>query len=132
MMKIKNYLIKELILLILFGITYCGIEILYRGRTHISMLFVGGLCAVLIGMINEITPKMNIILQMFIGAVIVTIIEFFSGYIINIILGLNVWDYSNLMFNYKGQISLIFTVIWFFLSAPVIYLDDKLRKILFK
>ena len=131
-MKIKNYLIKELILLIIFGITYCGIEILYRGRTHISMLFVGGLRAVLIGMINEITPKMNIILQMFIGAVIVTIIEFFSGYIINIILGLNVWDYSNLMFNYKGQISLIFTVIWFFLSAPVIYLDDKLRKILFK
>ena len=131
-MKIKNYLIQELILLIIFGITYCGIEILYRGRTHISMLFVGGLCAVLIGMINEITPKMNIILQMFIGAVIVTIIEFFSGYIINIILGLNVWDYSNLMFNYKGQISLIFTVIWFFLSAPVIYLDDKLRKILFK
>lgn len=131
-MKIKNYLIKELILLIIFGITYCGIEILYRGRTHISMLFVGGLCAVLIGMINEITPKMNIILQMFIGAVIVTIIEFFSGYIINIILGLNVWDYSNLMFNYKGQISLIFTIIWFFLSAPVIYLDDKLRKILFK
>ena len=131
-MKIKNYLIKELILLIIFGITYCGIEILYRGRTHISMLFVGGLCAVLIGMINEITPKMNIILQMFIGSVIVTIIEFISGYIINIILGLNVWDYSNLMFNYKGQISLIFTVIWFFLSAPVIYLDDKLRKILFK
>ena len=131
-MKIKNYLIKELILLIIFGITYCGIEILYRGHTHISMLFVGGLCAVLIGMINEITPKMNIILQMFICAVIVTIIEFFSGYIINIILGLNVWDYSNLMFNDKGQISLIFTVIWFFLSAPVIYLDDKLRKILFK
>ena len=132
MMKIKNYLIKELILLIIFGISYCGIEILYRGYTHISMFFAGGLCAVLIGMINEITPKMNIILQMFIGAVIVTIIEFFSGYIINIILGLNVWDYSNLMFNYKGQISLIFTVIWFFLSAPVIYLDDKLRKILFK
>ena len=131
-MKIKNYLIKELILLIIFGISYCGIEILYRGYTHISMFFAGGLCAVLIGMINEITPKMNIILQMFIGAVIVTIIEFFSGYIINIILGLNVWDYSNLMFNYKGQISLIFTVIWFFLSAPVIYLDDKIRKILFK
>ena len=131
-MKIKNYLIKELILLIIFGISYCGIEILYRGRTHISMLFVGGLCAVLIGMINEITPKMNIILQMFIGAIIVTIIEFISGYIINIMLGLNVWDYSNLMFNYKGQISLIFTVIWFFLSAPVIYLDDKIRKILFK
>ena len=131
-MRIRNYLIKEIILLLIFGITYCGIEILYRGRTHISMLFVGGLCAVLIGMINEITPKMNIILQMFIGAVIVTIIEFFSGYIINIILGLNVWDYSNLMFNYKGQISLLFTIIWFFLSVPVIYLDDKLRKILFK
>lgn len=131
-MRIRNYLIKEIILLLIFGITYCGIEILYRGRTHISMLFVGGLCAVLIGMINEITPKMNIFLQMFIGAVIVTIIEFISGYIINIILGLNVWDYSNLMFNYKGQISLLFTIIWFFLSVPVIYLDDKLRKILFK
>ena len=31
-MKIKNYLIKEIILLLIFGITYCGIEILYSDR----------------------------------------------------------------------------------------------------
>ena len=131
-MKIKNYLIKELILLIIFGITYCGIEILYRGRTHISMLFVGGLCAVLIGMINEITPKMNIILQMLIGAVIVTIIEFFSGYIINIILGLNVWDYSNLKFNILGQFSLLFAFLFLPLCLIAIILDDYIRFWFFK
>lgn len=119
--------IKNLIIFIIFGITYVGIELLYRGHSHISMFFLGGLCGLLIGLINEYTPKMNIILQMFMGTTIITTLEFITGCVVNLWLGLNVWDYSNLRFNIMGQISLIFSFAWFVLSYFVIKLDDYIR-----
>ena len=91
------------------------------------MFFVGGLCGLLIGLINEITPKMPVLLQMLLGSVIVTFIEFVTGYILNIKLGLHIWDYSNLRFNILGQVSLLFSILWFFLSFVVIKIDDILR-----
>ena len=45
----------------------------------------------------------------------------------NIKMGLNVWDYSDLPFNFMGQVSLIFSIFWFFLSIVAIWLDDYLR-----
>lgn len=122
MQKIKNSII-----FIIFGITYVGIELLFRGHSHISMFFLGGLCGLLIGLINEYTPKMNIILQMFMGTTIITILEFITGCIVNLWLGLNVWDYSNLRFNIIGQVSLIFSFAWFILSYFVVRLDDYIR-----
>lgn len=122
MQKIKNSII-----FIIFGITYVGIELLFRGHSHISMFFLGGLCGLLIGLINEYTPKMNIILQMFMGTTIITILEFITGCIVNLWLGLNVWDYSNLRFNIIGQVSLIFSFAWFVLSYFVVRLDDYIR-----
>lgn len=126
----KCYICKESIIFLLFGLIYCEIELLYRGHTHWTMFIVGGLCGLLIGLINEITPKMNIWLQMFLGSIIVTLIEFISGYILNIKLGLGIWNYSKLPFNFMGQIDLIFTIAWFFLSYAAIYLDDFFRKIM--
>lgn len=119
--------IKNLIIFIIFGNTYVGIELLFRGHSHISMFFLGGLCGLLIGLINEYTPKMNIILQMFMGTTIITALEFATGCVVNLWLGLNVWDYSNLKFNIMGQISLIFSFAWFVLSYFVIKLDDYIR-----
>ena len=69
---------------------------------------------------------------MLIGACIVTFMEFISGYIINIKLGWQVWDYSNLPFNIMGQICLPFSIIWFFISLVAIVVDDYLRYWLFK
>jgi len=92
------------------------------------MLIAGGICFILIGLLNEIFPyKVSIISQMFISALIVTAVEFISGYIVNIILGLNVWDYSDLPYNFLGQICLLFSNIWFLLSLPAIILDDYLK-----
>ena len=54
----KNNIIKSIILFIIFGFIYCGIEIAWRGYTHPSMFIVGGLCCLLVGLTNEITPKM--------------------------------------------------------------------------
>ena len=125
-MKLNNTT-KNIIIFIIFGISYYLLEILWRGYSHWTMIIVGGLCGLLIGLINEITPKMNTVLQMLLGSVIVTIIEFVTGYIINIKLDLNIWDYSNLKFNILGQVSLLFSILWFFLSYIVIKLDDCIR-----
>ena len=126
-----KYLIKYLILLAIGGTVYCGIEILVRGFTHWTMFLVGGICFILIGIINEITPKMPLIRQMLLSAVIITLAEFVSGCILNIWLDLDIWDYSNETFNLFGQISLKHTIYWFLLSCVGIILDDYVRHFLF-
>lgn len=126
----KNIL-KSIILFIIFGFIYCGIEILYRGYTHISMFVVGGLCCLFIGYINEITPKMPMYLQCLLSSIIILTLEFISGCYLNLYLKLNIWDYSNLPYNLCGQVCLFFGIAWFFLSYFVIKLDDYLRLKLF-
>ena len=54
-MKIKN-VIKMVVLLLIGGTTYFGIEMLWRGHSHWTMALVGGICFVLIGAINEYLP----------------------------------------------------------------------------
>ena len=112
---------------------YLFIEILYRGRTHWTMGVVGGVCFVLIGLINEVfTWGTPLWLQSIIGATIVTVLEFISGVVLNIWLRLGIWDYSQMPFNLLGQICLPFSVIWIGLSVLAIVLDDYLRFYLFK
>lgn len=132
MLKIIQHLLKYLFLFIIGGLIYYTIEILYRGYSHISMFFVGGICFILCGLINELlTWDMPLYQQMFICMVLITIVEFIAGYILNIKMGLNIWDYSNLKFNIMGQVSLLFAWAWFFLSLPAIVLDDYLRYFFF-
>ena len=85
----------------------------------------------LVGLINEITPKMPMWLQCLLSMIIIVTIEFLSGCVLNLWLGLGVWNYSNMPFNILGQICLPFSIIWFFLSYIAIKLDDWLRKKLF-
>ena len=121
-------LLKNLLIFSIFGLTYGLIEILWRGYTHPSMVIVGGICGLLIGLLNEKNKKMNLLLQMVEGMVIVTVLEFVSGIVLNLCLGLNVWDYSNMRFNLLGQVCPQFCIAWFFLSYFVIRIDDFLRK----
>lgn len=96
------------------------------------MLLVGGLAFVLIGLINEVldwdTP---LVLQMAIAAVIVTGVELLAGLVLNVWLGLGIWDYTGLPGNVLGQICIPFAAAWFALSLPAIVLDDWLRWRLF-
>ena len=120
--------LKNLLIFSIFGLTYGLIEILWRGYTHPSMVIVGGSCGLLIGLLNERNKEMNLLLQMVEGMVIVTVLEFVSGIILNLCLGLNIWDYSNMRFNLLGQVCPQFCIAWFFLSYFVIRIDDLLRK----
>lgn len=132
-MKRLKLLSKYLFLLLVGGITYVGIEILWRGYSHWTMFLLGGLCFICCGLLNEIIPwEMALYKQMFIGAIIITLLEFITGAIVNIKLGWNVWDYSNLPLNVCGQICPIFFIAWYFISGIAIIFDDYLRYWMFK
>lgn len=125
-------IIKYITLLCVGGAIYLGIETLYRGETHISMFLVGGLCFVAVGLINNIISwDMPFFVQMLIGMLIITGIEFVSGCILNLWLKLDVWSYANMPLNILGQICIPFMGIWFLLSAPAIIVDDYMRYWLF-
>ena len=127
-----NKLLKYYTLGTLGGLIYVFIELLWRGYSHWSMLLLGGICFIALGLINEIIPwEMPLTVQMLIGSVIITVLEFITGCIVNLWLGWDVWNYSNLPYNLLGQISVMSSVGWYFLSAVGIVLDDWLRYIFF-
>ena len=123
---------KHLILGTIGGLIYVLLELIWRGYSHWTMFLLGGTCFVLLGLINEIldwdTP---LTLQMLIGCTVITVLEFVTGCVVNLWLGWNVWDYSDLKFNILGQISLFSSIGWYFTSLVGITLDDWLRYRLF-
>lgn len=132
MLKMKNNILKYILLFFIGGYAYCLVEILYRGYTHISMLVAGGLGFLVIDILNtRFEYKMSIISKMLISALVITLIELIAGVIVNIWLNLNVWDYSNLPYNFMGQICLLFTNIWFLLSFIGILFSNFINAHLF-
>lgn len=131
-MKYIKSLIKYAVLFFFGGLVYYLIEILWRGYSHWTMIILGGLCFVAVGLINNILPwNMVIELQALIGAVLITSLEFVVGLIVNVNLGWDIWDYSNFPFNFLGQICLPFSLLWYMLSIIVIFTDDYIRHIFF-
>ena len=123
---------KYLFLGVIGSIVYMSLEILWRGYTHWTMGMLGGICFICLGLINELLSwETPLVLQMLIGSTIITILEFITGCIVNIWLGWNVWDYSNLPLNLLGQICLPFSILWYFISAIGIVIDDYIRYIYF-
>lgn len=126
-------LLKHIILFLIGGLIYICIELLYRGDTHWSMAIVGGFAFVCCGLINELlswqTPLWK---QSLIGGGIITVLEFISGILLNIILKWDVWDYTNYKINLLGQICLPFSILWCVIATVAIILDDHLRYWLFQ
>lgn len=132
-MKVIRSVIETLVLFEIGGGLYLLIELLFRGYSHWTMFFVGGLCFLLVGWINEFIPwKVALWKQMLLGGFLITLVEFLSGCLLNLFLGLNIWDYSDLPLNLLGQICLPFSLIWVGLSLVAIVLDDLIRWLVFK
>jgi uncharacterized membrane protein len=124
-------IIKYPMLFLFGGSIYYLLEIIFRGYSFPAMAVCGGLCFIICGVINERSRCMPLVLQQLIAASGITVIEFISGSILNVWLGLNMWDYSNMPGNVLGQICPQFMILWFFLSAVGIILDDVIRWRLF-
>ena len=119
---------KYLALLSAGGLLYILIELLWRGRSHWTMFFLGGVCFVALGLINEVLPwSMPLWQQTLIGTAIITVLEFLTGCVVNLWLGWTVWDYSGLPGNILGQICPQYILLWLPVSLAGIVLDDWLR-----
>lgn len=123
--------IKSAAMFSLGGLTYGIIEIVWRGQTHISMFVAGGLCFWGIWQTAKHLSELGLIILAAISALEITAVEFSVGILVNIILKLNVWDYSGMPFSLMGQVCLPFGVLWFLLSIPALYLSAALDRLMF-
>lgn len=115
------------------GAAYVTIELLWRGYSHPSMLIVGGLCGVLVGLLNQYPRffRAPVFVQSIIGAGIVLVVEFISGCVLNLWLGLNVWDYSGQFGNVLGQVCVLYAVLWVLLMPFAIWAEDTGRWLIY-
>ncbi len=105
------------------GFLYCLIEILYRGYTHVSMFWLGGLCFLCIGGIRRTFRDGGAAQKMLLCAGVITLLEFLCGAFVNLMLGLAVWDYSSMPMNVMGQVCITYSAAWCLLAVPAMGLD---------
>lgn len=124
MQKIKKYGI----FFIIGAVGYAVIELLWRGRTHWSMMLAGGICFIIFSLIAEKLREQRLLYKAILAALAVTAVEFVFGVVFNIILKMDVWDYSGVPLNLFGQICLLYTVIWGILAFAFVPFASFLNK----
>jgi hypothetical protein len=142
--------LKTLALVCFTGMMYVAMEVVARafrgemvgchgleyqslaGWSSIWLVFIGGLCAVTIGALNEtkIIPT-PVWFQCLVGTIFVFIIEMVMGLILNVWLHLQLWDYSSWPLNILGQVTLVYVPVWFLVCPVAIYVDDVLKYVWF-
>jgi uncharacterized membrane protein len=104
------------------------------GFTSLWMFLVGGSCGVIIGYLNDYPEFYNekILKQVLAGGTIITLMELFSGIVLNIILKLNIWNYTG-KYQFMGQIELKNCILWYLVVTPlIIWFDDMLTYYIYK
>ena len=132
MKKTLFAILKYITLFFIGSIVYMTMEIMWKGETHWTMGILGGICLIVIGLINELFSDIPLLYQGFIGSIIITFLEYFSGMLLNVKLGLGIWDYSMLPWNVDGQVCLYFSIMWIFVSMFASLFYDTIRFDLFK
>lgn len=99
---------RKLAMFSIGGSAYVGLELLYRGRSHISMFGAGGVCFLLIGQLRKV--RMPKTARVGAGAGIITAVELITGLLVN--RDFQVWDYRHQPGNFLGQICPTFTALW--------------------
>ncbi len=115
-------------LFVLGAIGYFFIEIVFRGHSHWSMMLCGGISLAFIGGLNAKFPYAFLPVKAAICAVFITAVELIFGIFDNVIMGWQVWDYSEMPLNFMGQICLSFSLCWYLLSIPLCILTANLAK----
>ena len=110
------------------GSTYCGLEVIWRGYSHWTMLVLAAVVFIIVGLLNEVWSwQTSLALQVATGTALATALEFITGCIVNLWLGWDVWDYSDMPGNLMGQICPQYTLLWAALVLVAILLDDYIR-----
>lgn len=61
----------------------------------------------------------NILILFIMGIIVPSILEYFTGWLMEVIFKTTWWDYSNHRFNVKGRICLLNSIIWGFLTVAL-------------
>ena len=104
------------------GISYCGIELLWQGKTHWTMLILGGVCFLMMYRVNT-RLRLPLPAKWALCALGVTGLEFCSGCLLNLWLKWNVWSYRGLPWNLLGQVCPLYALFWYLLSIPGTWLS---------
>ena len=106
------------------GVGYCALETLWRGLTHPSMALCGGtVLAVFTKMVRRGGSRLGLCLR---GCALITGCELLCGLVFN--RDRQVWDYSRLPGNFRGQICPLFSALWFLLCIPLCGLCPLLER----
>lgn len=108
------------------GSFYVSLEVFWRGRSHWSMFVLAALVFVILGLLNEVWDW-NLLTQTLCGAAFATAAEFIAGCIVNLWLGMGIWDYSDMPGNLFGQVCPQYALLWVGMSVVAIVLDDVIR-----
>ena len=122
-----NQRIHNLFIFCWGGMLYGLVEIFWRGNTHWTMVVTGGICFLLLDRLDRMTTGKPAAVRCMKGAILITAVELVAGLFINQVMGLDVWDYSHIPFNFAGQICPLYTIYWYFLCYPAFWLLRGLR-----
>lgn len=119
---------RDILLFSAGGIAYGGLELLWRQRTHWTMMLTGGACFLALYKLYGRFPRLSMPEKCVLGSLVITSLEFAVGCVVNLALGWGVWDYSSMPLNLLGQICLLYSVLWGLLCIPISTLCYVLRK----
>lgn len=116
------------------GTLYFFIEVVWKtshGRPEMiswTMLLLAIILAVPLERFGAELPwEMPLMVQSAVCGVAITVVEFVAGLIINVWLGMGVWDYSAMPGNIMGQVCPQFLAMWMILAAVGIVMLDWMR-----
>ena len=123
--------VEALFVLLFGGVTYYGIETLLRGWSHWSMAICGAVCFYALYRMNERYRRISLPLRAITGALFITSVELLAGCLLNLGMGLAVWDYSGMPYQFLGQICLPYSVLWFLVCFPAAGICLLIRRFVF-
>ena len=115
---------KQTALFAIGGGIYVGLELLWRGRSHISMFAAGGVCFLLLGGLRRLRLRERLLL----GPLVITAVELGVGLLVN--RDYTVWDYRDVPGNFLGQICPAYCLLWLPLSLAAMALYPQVAGLL--
>lgn len=108
----------------------CSLSFSLVGHTSVWMAFVYGFAGIVLDKLNEnklVNKWFNMFWQSVLGLFIIYAIEFCSGCILNLGLGLKIWDYKSIGLDIMGQITFWYAPLWFALCPFAFWMGDWMR-----
>lgn len=115
----------------------CIINFIQDGRFSSGFMYrpwtpIYGIGVLIILYIYKKLKKYNkikrLIIMSIISMIVLTLLEYITGNLIELIFHTSFWDYSNYKFNYGKFISLESSLIWMIGSIIIIFIHKKLKK----